>query len=216
VIRRGDAWGVPSAAPPDAVVAGDDADLAAAVSSRPGVRVAFDPTSRSDVARTVGLSGAAAAGTTDLPFDAIDLDDGSVVVNAVVLGVAPDHLRRRHRGTPVVVRIDGRTVFDGHATTVVIATGQYLRSADLVPRGHPGDGRIEVQIYALAARQRAAMRRRLATGTHVPHPEITEASGRHVAVSAADAWPVELDGRRARARSGLTATVRPAAWSLVV
>ena len=68
-------------------------------------------------------------------------------------------------------------MFHGPCTTVVIATGQFRHGLDLVPRGHPGDGRAEVQIYAVPGRERRELRVRLATGTHVPHPKITQRPG---------------------------------------
>ena len=197
-------------------VQGGDAAIADVVREHPGARAALEPTSDSDVARAVGIAGRSTAGATELPFDVMDLDDGTLVVNAVVLGIPPDRLRHWHRRGPVVVRVDGRPCFDGDATTVVIATGQYLRGSDLVPRGHPGDDRVEVQVYALDPGQRRRMRRRLATGDHVPHPAIVESAGRSVQVQAPSAWALEVDGRPRGARRGLAATVRGGAWSLVL
>ena len=216
MIRRGEPWGTPATGPADLTVRGDDAELADAITAVPGARIALDGTGGGDLARAVGIAGAHSAGTSELPFDVLDLDDGTLAVNAIMLGVAPGELARRHRRSPVVVRVDDRTVFDGRATTVVIATGQFLGGADLVPRGHPGDGRIEVQVYALDPGQRAAMRRRLAAGTHVPHPGIVEATGASVAVVTARPWPLQVDRRRRNARSELTATVRAHAWHLVL
>jgi len=215
-MRRGDPWGAPASGPPDITVRGDDAVLAAAVGSHPGARVRFEPSSESDVGRGVGLGPGSGTGATEVPFDLLELDDATRAVNAVVLGVPPDRLGRWHRRRAVVVKVDGRTIFEGIATTVVIATGQFLRGADLVPRGHPGDGRVEVQVYALDPGPRRSMRRRLATGTHLPHPAIVEGSGRRVSVSAAQPWPLEIDGRPADARTGLTATVRAGAWRLLI
>ncbi len=78
----------------------------------------------------------------------------------VVLGVPPDRLRRFSRRISVTVTVDGTEWFTGKATTVVVATGEFRDGLDLVPRGHPGDGRVEVQVYALAPRERAGMRAR--------------------------------------------------------
>ena len=75
----------------------------------------------------------------------------------------------------------------------MVASGQYLRGADLVPRGHPGDGRVEVQVYAVRRGERAAMRSRLPQGVHLPHPDITQTSGRQVEIRA--------DRARSRSRS---------------
>jgi diacylglycerol kinase family enzyme len=103
----------------------------------------------------------------------------------VVSGLPPDRLRAWTRARRVEVRVDGRLVHDGPATTVVVANGQFRHGADLVPRGHPGDGRLEVQVYALRAGERAAMRRRLPGGGHLPHPRIVTSNGRQAQVR----WP---------------------------
>src|SRR6185436_13282717 len=107
--------------------------------------------------------------TAELPLDALRLPDG-LACNLVIAGTAPDRLGWATGEAAIEVAVDGDPWFAGQATTVVVANGQFLRGADLVPRGHPGDGRAEVQVYALTRRARRPMRRRLPTGTHVPHP----------------------------------------------
>ena len=113
------------------------------------------------------------------------------------------------------VQLDGRPWFEGRATTVVVANGQFVRGADLVPRGHPGDGWAEVQVYTLGRRERAEMRRRLPTGTHVPHPRILGGRARRIEV-AARAFPVEIDGHRRRGSGRLEVTVVPASIRLLI
>jgi diacylglycerol kinase family enzyme len=116
----------------------------------------------------------------------------------------------------MVVEVDGRERFTGRAATVVVANGQYLHGLDVVPRGHPGDGRIEVQVYAQEPGQRAAMRHRLTQGTHVPHPGIVQATGRRVRVTCGRDLALEVDGRpRGRARE-ITVEVHPGALRLLV
>src|SRR6476646_4397710 len=186
MIEKGEPWGRPGAGPPDLEVRGDDGDLAAAVQTRPGARVRFVAAPASDLARAVGLADVP-AGETELPVDALIVDlvrdeSEGLAVNMVVLGIPPDRLRAWHRRHHCTVAVDDRTVFDGHATTVVVANGQFLRGLDVVPRGHPGDGRFEVQVYALGATARRAMRRRLPVGEHLPHPDIHQVSGTVVTV----------------------------------
>jgi hypothetical protein len=216
VIRRGEPWGSEPDGGPDVQVEGDDAALAGAAGRHRGELIRFVPSPSSDIARALGLSSTGPAGATEIPLDALELDDGTTVSNAAVVGVPPDQLGRRQRRRPVRVEVDGRVVFDGPATSVVVATGQFVRGADLVPRGHPGDGRLEVQVYALDPGQRAPMRRRLVVGTHVPHPGITEASGRQVAVITGRPWLLELDAHRAAPRSRLSLSVVPSAYRLLV
>jgi diacylglycerol kinase family enzyme len=94
------------------------------------------------------------------------------------------------------VTVNGRVVADGPATTVLVASGQFLDGLDVVPRGHPGDGRMEIQVYALSRGERKAMRSRLPQGIHVPHPRITTASGRSVVVTVSGGriLPLTVDG----------------------
>ena len=115
------------------------------------------------------------------------------------------------------VVIDTRVVHDGAALAVVVASGQYLRGNDVVPRGHPGDGRAEVQVYSLARGERAAMRERLPLGVHLPHPRIRTASGRRVEVQAmGSARPLEVDGVAVGSASEVAVAVTPAAFTLLV
>ena len=220
MIRRGEEWGAPAGdAPPDLEVAGDDAALAAALAGAgPDPLVQFSPAPDSDLARAVGLSGGAAEaeGHMALPLDLLRLGDGGVAVNAVVVGVAPDRLQWWHRPFSVEVVVDG-SALAARATTVVITTGQFLRGFDVSPRGHPGDGWCEVQVYCLPADQRRAMRSRLQSGSHLPHPGITTRRGRTVSVRCGRAVGVEVDGRSAvKGATSVEIAVVPSAFRLLI
>jgi hypothetical protein len=220
VIKPGEEWGAPTEEEPELTVTGDDAALAAVVPTEadhvPLVRFVPDG---SELARAVGLARTAADAPprgVALPLDAIVTDRG-IATNAVVVGAPPDTLRAWHRSHRVRVAVDGRVVHDGRATTVVVANGQFWRGADLSPRGHPGDGRLEVQVYALPLGERGAMRRRLPTGTHLPHPRIVTTSGRSVRVDVAGASLAGmLDGHPIGPVRTLDATVRHPALRLLL
>src|SRR5205085_9583042 len=122
----------------------------------------------------------------------------------------------RRRAGSVEIEVVGRPWFAGASTTVVLANGQVLRGADIVPRGHPGDGRWEVQVYELRRRERRAMRRRLTTGAHVPHPRIRSRTARRVEIGAPHDWALEVDGVRAEPVRTLMCEVVPAAFRLLV
>jgi len=237
-VRPGRPWGEPFSGEADVVVRGDDPELAAAAAHHPGGRILFHPSAASDLARAVGLTGRAGgptgpAGATRagaggrpavdgwiLTLDAVELEPGggapALAVNAVVMGTPPGRLGWWSPARPVTVRVDGRTVHSGAATTVVVANGQYLDGADAVPRGHPGDGRLEVQVYALGRAGRRAMRRRLPLGAHVPHPGIPGASGRRVEVETDRPWPTAVDGVAAGGTGPVRLSVRPGAYRLIV
>jgi YegS C-terminal NAD kinase beta sandwich-like domain len=225
--RRGEPWGRAASGPPDLEVAGDDAALAAAATRRRGALVRFRPSPRSDLALALGLP-SAGVGSTEVAVDvlAVEANTGAVdaagvnvvnAVNAVVLGPAPDRLRWGARAAPLSVTVDGRRWFSGRATTVVVANGQFLRGADVVPRGHPGDGWAEVQVYALTRRERRPMRRRLATGTHVPHPRVHGGRARRVEVEVPGrGLPLEVDDRPQGRTDRLVATLVPGAIRLLL
>jgi diacylglycerol kinase family enzyme len=138
-------------------------------------------------------------------------------VNAVILGCSPDRLSWMARAVSLSVVIDDRTWFRGRATTVVVASGQFLRGVDVAPRGHPGDGWAEVQVYELRRGERRAMRRRLPTGTHVPHPRIRTGRARRVDIALGGrGLPLEIDGRAQGGVTRLAVAVVPAALRLLV
>lgn len=217
-VRPGQPWGEAGRSDdPVAIdVAGDDRDLARAVVASPvGSLFRFVPGPGSDVARAVGLGNRRLQGTA-LPLDALIYGDGGLACNAVIAGTAPDRLAPWSRRFPVTVTVDGAVVFRGKATTVVVATGEFLRGLDLSPRGHPGDGRAEVQIYAVPAGERRALRARLRTGTHLPHSRIGQRTGRRILIEAVRPQSVEADGHPVAAAAELGIAVVPGAYRLLV
>lgn len=215
MIRPGEEWGSPARGPADVEVTGSDADLAAAVTRCPGILVRFRPDATSDLAGAVGITGAAAH-DVEVALDLLRLDDGDAAVNMVVVGTPPDRVRTFTRCFGANVRIDERPVFHGPCTTVIVATGQFRDGLDVVPRGHPGDGRAEIQVYAVARAERRLLRARLATGTHVPHPGITQRSGRHVTVSTGRRVPLQVDGRPRAATDRVDITLDAGAYRLLL
>lgn len=224
MIKPGEEWGTPTAATADLHVNGDDTALAAALgrhASSPLVR--FHPQG-SELARAVGLNDGSGRESDDptgieLPIDAIESSVG-LAVNAIVIGVAPAQLRFHRRRRHATITVDGRMLFDGAATTIVVANGQFIDGVDVVPRGHPGDGRLEVQVYALNPSERPPMRRRLRTGTHLPHPRIVCTTGRTVVFTGGArgdrGWSLTVDGRSTDAITTLNATVIPGAFRLLI
>jgi len=206
---------------PDFEVAGDDTVLAEWVADHPGALFAYHPEAGSDIARAVGLVEPATVATsgdahTEVTLDVLRLADGDVAVNMIVVGTPPDQLRRFSRPIAATLSVDGAAIATQRTTTIVIATGQYLRGLDVVPRGHPGDGRLEVQVYRLRAPERRAMRARLPQGTHIPHPRIAQRPGHHVEIVAAQPLAVEVDGRPRPAVRALAVDIVPAAYRLLV
>jgi len=209
------------------LVIGDDAELGRAVTRAPGGIYLFQPDRSSDLARnlgirsTVGENKSSSADSKALSMDALLISDDTsptknlTAVNMIISGTAPDRLRWWSRSRPVTVTIDGKEIYAGHAAGVAIATGQFMRGLDLFPRGHPGDGKIEVQIIHIRRSQRRKLRTRLAAGTHVPHPEILERSGREVVVAWAQPNRQEIDGQTRKSAAIVAINVWPEAYWIV-
>jgi diacylglycerol kinase family enzyme len=88
---------------------------------------------------------------------------------------------------------------------------EFIGEWDVAPRGHPNDGRMEVFDVdaSMTVRDRIAARRRLRTGTHVPHPRVSTRSVRRGAWSFARPLEVVVDGRRIGRASSLAIDVVP-------
>lgn len=214
MIRHGEPW-EHEAGPVDAtVVRGDDAALAEALHT--GRPTWYAPVGESDFVRVLGGAGGS-AGPRRLTVDLLVLDGAIRAVNAIVLGVSPHEINWFHRSHPVEISMDGHSfeAGSGRATTIVVANGQFVGGHDAVPRGHPGDGVFEVQIYDVPRSQRRELRRRLRTGTHVPHPQIAQGRGRALDVVGAHPLPLVVDGiHRGRVRA-IRVELLPGAGTLI-
>jgi hypothetical protein len=216
-MKPGEAWGEPVSEGPDLEVCGTDADLAAVLDTHQGALVRFRAAPGSDLARALGLSATGAAGGLAAAIDALQVEPGGPAVNGVVVGTPPARLGFLSPSSRVRVLVNGRELVTGPATTVVVASGQFFDGLDVVPRGHPGDGRIEIQVYSLRRGERRAMRARLPQGAHLPHPRITTASGRDVEIHVEGGrMPLTIDGVDRGPVSDLTVGVIPTALRLVL
>jgi diacylglycerol kinase (ATP) len=103
----------------------------------------------------------------------------------------------RHRPATVHVRA-GERAFDGPASDVVVANGQYHRGGMRIsPRSWPGDGLLDVLVMRGPRSDAFTLLPKIFRGEHLPHPDIVELKGRtiEVTVDVRDGWLVEADGR---------------------
>ncbi len=94
---------------------------------------------------------------------------------------------------------------------LVAANASFIGRWNAAPRSHPGDGRLDVFDADPPLRVRLAARRRLPSGTHVPHPRITQ---RRVNASQYDLLPsldIYLDGVKVSRAHKLSLRVEPGA-----
>lgn len=168
-IEKGQDWGSSAALPDDAPIAYTDADLADLFTiesngslsgpSHVGLRgpTEQDRTHPADLARTVSARGDEASLRSGerpaLPIDlAVVTFDGEqrVVAGSLVL--------RRPRWVGVV---EGAM------------NASFLGDWNVTPSGHPNDGRLDVLRADLSIGDWFKARKRLASGAHIPHPDIS-------------------------------------------
>lgn len=177
-IKRGQPWGIDAPIPSSAPRVTSDAALVTALATDPA---AVPYVTGGDLHRSLGSPVERSHGVL-IPIDLLD-----VVVDG-----------RRHRAAAhVVVRRPGRRGW-WRGPIVAAMNVEHLGRFDVAPRAHPNDGRVDVVTVsaAMTVRQRLEARRRLATGTHLPHPAITVqrvtattipiAAGAHVWVDGVD------------------------------
>ena len=198
-IKPGEAWGRSVPCPPDLMVVHSDAELAVTLSQQRGSHVAV---CSGDLARTLGVTpegrGSIEQRTTinEFPIDLLDvrLDDAEEPIVACAHVVVHSPWTRAHW-------LRGRVL--------AVMNAEFIGEWDVAPRGHPNDGRVEVfEVDAsMSPRERLAARRRLPTGTHVPHPRIVTRSVRHASWDFERPLEVVVDGRRVGRASALSVSV---------
>lgn len=191
-IAKGQPWGAPGALPADGVVVSSDAAAREVVerARRAGAAVPTLGLTGGDLCRTVGgRADEARLRTPEAVTLPIDL--GSVLLDGV------QHWFVAH----LVVR---RGWWRGRVIAVMNA--QWIGAWDVAPRSHPNDGLLDVLDGDLSFDDRLKARRRLLTGTHVPHPGIAQQRVPAVQFELDRPTPVWLDGERVA--SARTVSVR--------
>jgi hypothetical protein len=201
-ISKGAPWGEAGPLGEDGVVVGSDAEARRAVEA---ARRAGEPFPElgllgGDLCRTVGGRGDRARLSTP---DAVRLP--------VDLGVALLDGVHHHFVAHLVVR---RSWWRGRVVAVMNA--QWIGAWDVAPRSHPDDGLLDVFDADLSLDDRLKARRRLATGTHVPHPGIRQERVSALQLDLDRPTPVWLDGERVAAARTISVRLEPDALTVVV
>ena len=198
-IRKGEAWGWAARLPDDGVVVHSDAEVRAAVTTarRQGAPMPTIAVLGGDLCRTLGGRGLESRlRTEDAMTFPIDL--GEVLLDGR-LHFFVAHLVARNRLW---------------TNAFVAMNAQWRGSWNLGPRAHPNDGLLDTYEAHLSLSDLPKIRRRLGTGTHLPHPRIRERRVGAAQVEFTRPMSVELDGERAG--EARTISVRIAADALKV
>jgi hypothetical protein len=203
-VRRGEAWGRTGQVPAGLVEVRTDAELHALVNRCRRANEPIPPVGLlgGDLCRTLGGSGPAGRLQGDEAFIAT-VDLGCALLDGRIAWFAAHAVARRSwwRG-PVV------------AATVA----EYVGEWDVAPRGHPADGHLDVVEVdaAMGLGERWKARRRLASGTFVPHPSITTRRTANGAWELPRGQHVWLDGVDCGECRHLVVRVEPDAYTICV
>ncbi|CAN5625283.1 hypothetical protein BH24ACT5_BH24ACT5_03920 [soil metagenome] len=199
-IKRGAPWGRPAPATdvtnPHVVVT-TDAGVAAAVTSGDAPAVVVRG---GDLWRAVGSPEGPVS--RELPIDVLRITADGVDVTAVAHIVAWRTGRLGPWRGPVVGAFN------------VDHVGPF----DVAPEAHPNDGRFDVVEVAsgMSWRARWQARRRLPSGTHVPHPDISTRRVRHAEFSFEQPMAVRIDGVAVGPLTSCSVTIDPDAAVVLV
>ncbi|MGB6058311.1 MAG: hypothetical protein WBF71_08585 [Microthrixaceae bacterium] len=150
---------------------------------------------------------------------ASDLFDGCGVRLPIDVGVVEfeDHgvQVRRLFVAHLVARV-GRTGGLWSGRTAIVMNGSFIGTANLGPKAHPNDGRLDVVDGRLSLGDRRKARPRMATGTHVPHPSLVELRVKRLVLSDDRPFRVRVDGESVGSAGELTIRCVPDAAVIVV
>lgn len=214
VIERGQPWGSTAICPTDLQVADDDTELARLLEGTSSPSTSAWPTgttsagalavSGGDLHRTLGAPVVPTVGARcrRLPVDLLRCELDGVVRLAVA---------------HVVVRRGGPLGW-WRGPIIAVCNAQFHGRWDVAPRGHPNDGRADLVEVAsgMPVRQRRLARRRLPSGTHVPHPDIVTRRVTDFDREIAPDLVVYLDRRPVRGVRRLQIEVVPDAFAVLV
>lgn len=158
-VKPGADWGEAVPMPEDVIAVVTDSSLCEALAHGRAVHIRGG-----DLFRTVGAPGSVGATALKLSVD---------ILHVVADGVAMEAVAH------VVARTPGRLGW-WRGPILCVMNVEFLGRHDVAPRAHPNDGRFDVVKVssAISIRDRWQAFRRLATGTHVPHPDIATRRGR--------------------------------------
>jgi len=158
-VRRNEDWGELGKMPADTIVATSDREVSRLVERawRDDAALPEVGLAGGDLRRALGgrRNARRLQGDDDVLVAMIDV--GSVIVNGQRFAFVAQVIARSRRWTSPVF---------------AVMNSEWLGDWIVAPRAHPGDGYFDLVEARLSLGDRLKARRRLPTGTHVPHPAI--------------------------------------------
>ncbi len=201
-MQPGTDWGDRGPLPADGVVVGSDAEAREIVTAarRAGAEPPPLGLAGGDLARTLG-----GRGDIDRIHSAdasrVRVDLGSVLLDGRIHWFVAHLVARRSW-------LVGRTV--------AVMNAEWYGEWSLGPRAHPGDGLLDISDASLSPKQRILARRRLSSGSHLPHPQIETVRAAAWQTEFERPVPIWLDRQNVGSAGDLSVRLEPAALLVVV
>lgn len=203
-IRKGEAWGEVGPLPDGAVrVTTDDALH----------RLVDDARRSGGTPPTVALLGGSLMRAVGGSGDDGRLDREVAILPVDLVRITLDGRRTLWAASYVLLR---RSWWRGRV--VAVMNGQFVGDLDVTPRAHPNDGKVDVLDVAasMPVRDRWQARRRLPSGTHLPHPAISVRQLASVELTFDRPVRVWADGVEAGTATVVSLEVEPDAYRVCV
>lgn len=198
MIRRGQPWGEPSYMFDDVIIVENDLVLAR---TNPTNRVFL---TGGDIARSLGQPQVPAVGSacTEVTIDAMLCDimnsDGQstliVAASSIIVG---NYWKGRH---------------------LIVSNAGWIGDSNVAPRAHPNDGKVEMLTMRshMSLRQRFLARRKMNTGVHLPHPDLSSAQISTTVIESKGREILVIDGDKISNWTSISITVQPDYWRVLV
>ena len=169
-IRKGEPWGEPAGIEPANVFVSTDSELAAVLQAYRNSQT---------VAPVIGLLGGSLHRTLGAPQrDEAALRAGQGYIYPIDVGILGfSNAQGKNHEVVFVAHLLASTDRRSRlwkARTVIAMNAAFLDDLNLAPRSHPNDGRLDVTDGQLNRSQRSQALRRAVSGSHLPHPALSE------------------------------------------
>lgn len=201
-IEKGSAWGHQGVLAEGAPVCGSDAELRALV---------VEAMQSGSLPEQVGLTGGDLWRTCGSPDGGIDRLRSQALVAPIDIVEASFDDETTWFVAHLVAR---RSWWFGRVVAAMNA--EFLGNWDVGTRTHPNDGRVDIYDTSLDLVQRWMAWRRLPTGRHVPHPDISVRRLRKATIELHKPADIYLDGEKVGRTDRVDLTVHPDALTVVV
>lgn len=198
MIRRGEPWGSATTMPGVVVIAKSDRAIATTDRSQP-----LFPES-GDIARSLGNPAIPAIGR--------DCMEVSIDAMLCIIALRDEAEKSFVAASSLVVGSPWR------GRQVIISNAGWVNGLNVAPRAHPNDGFVEMMTISsgMNRRQRVLARRRMRTGTHLPHPDISMNRINSAVINRNPRERLLIDGQEIPEWTSFSMQVHPDYWRVLV